>query len=238
MNRLYFHTSERMPEIPDETVNLAIAFPPFLHKPRARILRKDQWLHMVEDVYREVFRVLRRKSVLVSINSDVRDRPKYSKKDRAEGTIWWKHAAIRVIAESLGFTCLGTKIWARSLKQDLYRPTHSYLVFYGKQRPHLSTRDNCMAPEFAPDVWLLEGRTRTTLPRGKIFKDGLHPELVRRCIAHFTEPGDLVLSPFAGVGTVPSVAREMNRAWVGYEIDRSLKTCLADRLGPECIVDD
>ncbi len=44
---------------------------------------------------------------------------------------------------------------------------------------------------------------------------------VRRCIQLWTNPGDIVLSPFAGIGTAGYVAIEMGRRFVGAELKAS-----------------
>ncbi len=44
---------------------------------------------------------------------------------------------------------------------------------------------------------------------------------VRRCIQLWTNPGDVVLSPFAGIGTAGYVAIEMGRRFVGAELKAS-----------------
>jgi DNA modification methylase len=44
---------------------------------------------------------------------------------------------------------------------------------------------------------------------------------VRRCIDLWTNPGDVVLSPFAGIGTAGYVAVEMGRKFVGAELKAS-----------------
>lgn len=52
---------------------------------------------------------------------------------------------------------------------------------------------------------------------------------VRRCIQTWTNPGDIVLSPFAGVGTAGYVAIEMGRRFVGAELKPSYyKQCVAN----------
>jgi site-specific DNA-methyltransferase (cytosine-N4-specific) len=43
-------------------------------------------------------------------------------------------------------------------------------------------------------------------------------ELARRCILPTTLPGDVVLDPFAGSGTVPRVARQLGRVGIGVEL--------------------
>lgn len=221
-----------MVELPDDSVQVAISFPPFLHKPSAPQLDKQALISMLERIHSEMFRVLSPEGFLVSVNSDVRDRPKYNKeRGRRLSSIWWKHQSIREICEKIGFRCVGTKIWVRTLKQNLYRFTYSYIVFYAKKRRFLPSRQKKASADFRPDVWLLEGHTNFRLPDGRLFRDCLHPVLAARCIQQLSEPGDLILAPFAGVGTIPEAARQFHRAWVGYEVDESLKTALGRRLG-------
>ena len=55
--------------------------------------------------------------------------------------------------------------------------------------------------------------------------------LVRRMIALFTEPGDLVVDPFAGAGTTLSVAVEMGRRAVGYEIEERYAKVADESIG-------
>jgi hypothetical protein len=43
-------------------------------------------------------------------------------------------------------------------------------------------------------------------------------ELARRCILPTTLPGDVVLDPFSGSGTVPRVAAELGRRGIGIEL--------------------
>lgn len=45
-------------------------------------------------------------------------------------------------------------------------------------------------------------------------------ELVKRCIKLWSCPGDMVLDPFAGAGTVNKVAIENNRNAIGIELDK------------------
>lgn len=57
-----------------------------------------------------------------------------------------------------------------------------------------------------------------------VSKKHTHPcpipaELARRIILITTQPGDLVVDPFCGVGTILRAAKETNRNCVGFEID-------------------
>ncbi|UNW14490.1 site-specific DNA-methyltransferase (plasmid) [Xanthomonas phaseoli pv. phaseoli] len=56
------------------------------------------------------------------------------------------------------------------------------------------------------------------------------PELIRPCIHASTEPGDYVLDPFFGSGTVGLVCQDENRQYVGIELNPEYVTLAAGRL--------
>ena len=49
----------------------------------------------------------------------------------------------------------------------------------------------------------------------------LQLEVIQRCIELWTNPGDIVLDPFAGIGSVPYVAVTMGRRGIGIELKDS-----------------
>jgi hypothetical protein len=49
----------------------------------------------------------------------------------------------------------------------------------------------------------------------------LQLEVIRRCMRLWSNPGDLVLSPFAGIGSEGYIALQMGRRFVGAELKRS-----------------
>jgi DNA modification methylase len=49
----------------------------------------------------------------------------------------------------------------------------------------------------------------------------LQLEVIRRCIRLWSNPGDLVLSPFAGIGSEGYVAMQENRRFLGCELKPS-----------------
>lgn len=55
-------------------------------------------------------------------------------------------------------------------------------------------------------------------------------ELARRCILASTLPGDLVLDPFAGSGTVPRVAQLLGRRSIGIELYAGARAHLINRV--------
>lgn len=56
------------------------------------------------------------------------------------------------------------------------------------------------------------------------------PDLIRPCIAASTQPGDYVLDPFFGAGTVGIVCQEENRQYVGIELNPEYVALAVDRL--------
>lgn len=56
------------------------------------------------------------------------------------------------------------------------------------------------------------------------------PDLIRPCIRASTEPGDYVLDPFFGSGTVGLVCQEESRQYVGIELNPDYVTLAIERL--------
>ncbi len=64
---------------------------------------------------------------------------------------------------------------------------------------------------------------------------GSHPtqkplRLVRRALIACTREGDLVFDPFAGSGTAAVAAKELNRSFVGGELERGYAELAARRI--------
>lgn len=55
--------------------------------------------------------------------------------------------------------------------------------------------------------------------------------LIERIVLASSNPGDVVLDPFAGSGTVPLVCRDLDRRFIGFEIDPKLHHICLGRLG-------
>lgn len=221
-----------MPEVLDNSIDLIIFDPPFTNSPDRKFLDKKDYLLFLTTVAKECSRVLSDQGVIVSINTDLRDHSWYNRNDKSfDGLIWHKHTAIKQVFDDEGFRCIDTKLWIKSLKQNIYRYNYSFIQFFEKPT---KKRGLQIPPEFAtdfnPDVWFLTGTPRKRLPNGRIFRDGLHYILVQRCVKALTEENELVLSPFAGLGTVIEVAKALGRSSIGYEVDLDLYDYLVNNL--------
>ena len=69
------------------------------------------------------------------------------------------------------------------------------------------------------DVWQINRVCGTFCERVKGVPTQLPESLVRRIVGVSSNPGDVVLDPFAGSGTVPAVARAMGREAIGIELN-------------------
>lgn len=57
-----------------------------------------------------------------------------------------------------------------------------------------------------------------------------NPVPVKKYVEAFTEPGDLVLDPFCGGGTVPAVCKMLGRRYLGFEIDEETAAAARERV--------
>jgi DNA modification methylase len=229
---VYYHTAEQMPEIRNGTAQLVIASPPFTNQSDGKTLDKRDYLEFFRRIVSESFRVLELDGILVTVNTDLRDHSRYNRGDTSfEGRLWQKHSDLLEIAEQSGFRCIEAKIWAKSLRRNQYRYAFAHIQFFEKAGLSAGRgRRRKIGSAFAPDVWLLEGGTYRRNSRGYVFRDAIHPEIVKRCVEEFTIPGDLIVSPFTGSGTVLSIAQSLGRRGIGYEINRDLRPLIQESI--------
>lgn len=113
------------------------------------------------------------------------------------------------------------------------RPTraHEYLFMFTKGQKYFYDRHPILEPNGRNkrSVWNINtqgyaGAHFATFP----------PNLVEPCIKASTRPGDFVLDPFFGSGTVGLVARELGRKYTGIELHPDYVDLAKKRLGFAC----
>lgn len=102
-------------------------------------------------------------------------------------------------------------------------------TFYGEDEP--SRTDGVYSHQvwrrYADPVWDDIRKTNTLNKKDARAEDDekhicpLQLDLIRRCIHLWTNPNDIVLDPFAGIGSTPYVAQEMERRAIGIELKES-----------------
>lgn len=110
------------------------------------------------------------------------------------------------------------------------RPTraHEYLFMFSKNERYFYDREAVIEPNGrnCRSVWNIHtqgfpGAHFATFP----------PKLVEPCIKASSRPGDFVLDPFFGAGTVGLVADELGRRYAGIELNPEYVALAAERIG-------
>lgn len=106
-------------------------------------------------------------------------------------------------------------IWDRknspNIRNDVLIPCTEHIYWLCKEKPKVFR--NAIDPKYRSEVWVMG------IEQNKSHPAPFPQQLVKNCIELTTEKGDLVLDPFMGSGTTALVARELERNWMGFEID-------------------
>ena len=225
LDRLYCKSSERMDEIPDDSIHLMITSPPYnVGKEYDNDLTLDEYLNLLTSVFTEV----RKKLVTggrACINIANIGRKPYIP----------LHAMVIEIMLDLGFLMRGEIIWDKSASaggscawgswmsasNPVLRDYHEYILVFSKdsysKNKKQEKRDTIGHDDFiqwTQSVW--------KFPAVNAKKIG-HPapfpvELPHRLINLYSYEGDVVLDPFCGSGSTCIAAIRNNRRYIGYDI--------------------
>ncbi|MET3524405.1 DNA-methyltransferase [Mesorhizobium abyssinicae] len=109
------------------------------------------------------------------------------------------------------------------------RPTraHEYLFMFSKEEQYYYDRDAVreINGRNLRSVWNIN-----TLPFPGAHFATFPPKLIDPCLRASTRPGDFVLDPFFGSGTVGLVAEQLRRSYVGVELHPEYVAIAAERL--------
>ncbi len=197
---------------------------------------------------------------LVSVNKGVWDRSGGLREDHKFNLRWLK-AARRILKpngtlwvsgtqhiifslgfalQQLGYRIINDVIWQKpnatpNALHTTFTHSHETLLWASKGRGarHTFNYDLINSPDPAgqvSSVW----RIRTVPKSEKLY--GYHPtqkplRLVRRALLASTHEGALVFDPFAGSGTTAVAAKELNRFFVGAELEKEYAELAARRIG-------
>jgi site-specific DNA-methyltransferase (adenine-specific) len=168
--------------------------------------------------------------------------------DYGEFTEEWINEAFRVISPSgsmyvfsgwnhlkdilsglddVGFITRNHLIWKYQFgvfTKKKYVTSHYHILYVIKDKKHYTFNKVEHYPE---DVWEIKreywkGRKKTATK--------LPSEIVRKILRFSSNPGDIVLDPFLGSGTVAVTAKEMGRHFMGFEIVPDYFSFAQDRL--------
>jgi len=226
LDRIFCASSEKMAELPDNSVHLMVTSPPYnVGKEYDEDLTLEEYRGFLRTVWAEVLRVLV-PGGRACVNVANLGRKPYLP----------LHAFIVQDMLGLGYLMRGEIIWNKagsaspstawgswlSATNPTLRDVHEYILVFSKgafKRQNLEKRQTTISKEefleYSKSVW--------TFPAESARKVG-HPapfpvELPRRLIQLYTFAGEILLDPFMGSGQAALAAIQSGRHYVGYEVD-------------------
>ncbi|XBQ17751.1 MAG: site-specific DNA-methyltransferase [Oceanicaulis sp.] len=222
-----------MKALPDESVDLVFADPPYnlqlggdLHRPdNSKVDAVDNdWDQIGDfDAY-DLFSC-----------AWLEEARRVLKPDGALWTIGSYHNIFRVGAflQDMGFWIMNDVIWRKSNPMPNFKGTrftnaHETLIWAAKTRTARPTFNYAAMKALNDGVqmrsdWTLPicaGAERLKTAEGKKAHPTQKPEaLLHRVLLATTNPGDVVLDPFFGTGTTGAVAKKLGRRFIGLEAD-------------------
>jgi DNA modification methylase len=226
LDKIFCKTSEKMEELPDNSVHLMVTSPPYnVGKEYDENLTLNEYRAFLKRVWSEVKRVLV-PGGRACINIANLGRKPYIP----------LHAFIVEDMLDLGFLMRGEIIWNKasssspstawgtwlSAKNPILRDIHEYILVFSKgmfTRKYLPNRRSTISKEefleFTKSVW-----TFAAEPATKVGHPAPFPvELPYRLIQLYTFEGEVVLDPFIGSGQTAIAAIKTHRHYVGYDIN-------------------
>jgi modification methylase len=223
---------EELKKLPDRSVDLVFADPPYNLQLGGDLLRPDNSKVDAVDDHWDQFESFEAYDAFT--RAWLRECRRVLKDDGAIWVIGSYHNIFRVgvAVQDLGFWILNDVVWRKSNPMPNFKGTrftnaHETLIWATKSRGGRRYTFNYDAMKMANDE--LQMRSDWTLPLctgDERLKDDAgakaHPTqkpeaLLHRVIMASTKPGDVILDPFFGTGTTGAVARRLGRRFVGIE---------------------
>jgi len=237
LDKVLISSSVEMGELPDSCIHLMVTSPPYnARKEYDADLTLDEYLRLLEKVFRETYRVLV-PGGRACINIANLGRKPYLPLS----------AYINQLMIGLGFLMRGEIIWDKgssagsstawgswlSASNPTLRDVHEYILVFSKGRfkrvvqGRESTIERDDFLELTKSVWQFSTESASRVGHPAPFPI----ELPRRLIELYTFEDDVVLDPFIGSGTTALAALDTQRHFIGYEIDPTYAQTALERIG-------
>jgi site-specific DNA-methyltransferase (adenine-specific) len=226
LNKIFYKSSEKMDELPDNSVHLMITSPPYnVSKEYDNDLSLNEYLDLLNSVWKETYRVLV-PGGRACINVANLGRKPYIP----------LHSYIIEGMQKIGFFMRGEILWNKassaspstawgswlSAANPVLRDIHEYILVFSKDSfsRKKGKKENTIKKkeflEWTKSIW--------TFPAVSAKKIG-HPapfpeELPHRLIQLYSFKDDVILDPFVGSGTTCLSALKDGRNYVAYDNDQ------------------
>lgn len=235
---------EGMKRLPDESVDLVFADPPYFMQTGGILQRTDGTKFMGVDDLWDKFK-------------DYADYDDFTTKWLAEcRRVMKKDASIWVmgsfqniyrlgyIMQNMGFWILNDVIWSKpnavpNFRGTRFQNSHETLLWCTKSKDckytfNYKTMKFLNGGKQEKSVWnigICVGGERLRDKEGRKLHSTQKPEkLLYNVIISSSKPGDLILDPFFGTGTTGAVAKKTGRKYIGFELDKTYTEYAHERL--------
>jgi site-specific DNA-methyltransferase (adenine-specific) len=225
-NTIIIGSSEKMQEIPDNSLHLMVTSPPYnVTKEYDEDLSLPEYLQLLRNVFAETYRVLVNGGRACINVANLGRRPYLPLSD-----------FISQMMLEIGFQMRGEIIWHKgagagvsmawgswqSAANPVLRDVHEYILVFSKgsfSRKKREGQENTISKEqfmeWTKSVWTMSPESAK-----KICHPAPFPvELPYRLIQLYTFKGDIILDPFMGSGSMAIAALKAERKYIGYEND-------------------
>jgi len=225
INKIFCKSSEKMDELPDNSVHLMVTSPPYnVSKEYDDDMSLNEYLNLLNTVWRETYRVLV-PGGRACVNVANLGRKPYIP----------LHSYIIDGMQEIGYLMRGEIIWNKassaspstawgswlSAANPVLRDIHEYILVFSKETFSRKRKDkkNTIKKEdfleWTKSVWTFPAVSAKQIGHPAPFSE----ELPHRLIQLYTFQDDVVLDPFVGSGTTCLSAIKDKRNYVGYDID-------------------
>ena len=226
INNIFCKSSEKMDELPDNSIHLMITSPPYnVTKEYDDDLSLHEYIDLLNRVWEETYRVLV-PGGRACINVANLGRKPYIP----------LHSYIIEGMQKLGFLMRGEIIWNKaasaspstawgswlSAANPVLRDIHEYILIFSKEsysHPHNGKENTIEKEQFLE--WTKSVWTFSAVSAKKVGHPAPFPEeLPHRLINLYSFKDDIILDPFLGSGTTCISALRNKRKYVGYDISQ------------------
>jgi site-specific DNA-methyltransferase (adenine-specific) len=228
INKIISKSSEKMTEIPDNSIHLMITSPPYnVSKEYDEDLSFSEYLEMLEKVFSETYRVLVNGGRVCVNVANLGRKPYIPLSDH-----------ISKMMNKIGYNMRGEIIWNKassaspscawgswqSASNPVLRDIHEYILIFSKgdfkrtrMKQEMEKKKNSISKEqfmeWTKSIWTMNAVSAKKIGHPAPFPE----ELPYRLIQLYSFKTDIILDPFMGSGTTAIAALKSNRSYVGYD---------------------